>query len=59
MTRGEAIAAAAQALADLRRGLAERTPRESAELAYRKGGPSVDDLEARIRREVFGELAAH
>lgn len=48
MTRDECIAAAGAALAD---AIAERdamTPRQAALAAHRPGGPTVDELEARI-----------
>ena len=51
VTREEAIAAAGRVLAD---GIAEqlsRTPNEAAEAAYVPGGPSVDELEDRIRAQ--------
>lgn len=48
-TRDEAIAAAGQALADATDRLATGDPRESALAAYVPGGPTVDELENRIR----------
>lgn len=48
-TREEAIAAAGQVLALVRAELADLTPREQAEAAYTPTGPSVDELEDRIR----------
>lgn len=48
-TRDEAVQTAAKALAQGVRLLYEGTPREAAERAYNPGGPSVDELEARIR----------
>lgn len=50
----QAIDAAAQVLADVRARMAALTPRQAAEEAYVPGGPSVDDLEAKIQ-----ELRAH
>ena len=47
-TREQAIAAAAEALADGLELLATRSPRESALAAHYPGGPSVEVLEARI-----------
>lgn len=50
-TRQEAIEAAARALAD---GIALRDsmpPREAALAAWSPGGPSVDELEQRIRAD--------
>lgn len=50
-TREECIAEAGAALAE---ALAERdrmTPRQAAEAAHRHGGPSVDELERRIRAQ--------
>lgn len=50
-TRAEAIEAAARALAD---GIALRnsmTPLEAARAAWSPGGPSVEELEARIRAD--------
>lgn len=49
MTRDECIQAAGQELTRIKFLLATRTPRESAEAAYVPGGPSLDELEARIR----------
>lgn len=49
MTRDECIKAAGQEFAHIRYLLATRTPRESAEAAYVPGGPSLDELERRIR----------
>lgn len=54
MTRDEAIQAAGRELAHIKFQLATRTPRESAEAAFVPGGPSLDELEARIR-EIRGE----
>lgn len=45
----QAIAAAARAYADALDRLAARDPREAAEAAWVPGGPSVDQIEARIR----------
>ena len=45
----QAIDGAAQILADARARLATLTPRQAAEEAYVPGGPSVDELETRIR----------
>lgn len=44
-----AVAGAAQILANVRARLATIPPRQAAEEAYVPGGPSVDELEARIR----------
>ncbi len=49
MTREECIQAAGRELARIRWQLATRTPRESAEAAWVPGGPSLDELENRIR----------
>ena len=55
MTRDECIQAAAREFARIRYLLATRTPRESAEAAWVPGGPSLDELEAKIR-VVRGEV---
>lgn len=47
-TYDEAIQHAGRALAEGFRRLQEGTPREAAERAYTPGGPSVEQLEARI-----------
>ena len=47
-TREEAINRAGRTLAEGIRRMQEGTPREAAERAYTPGGPSVDELEARI-----------
>ncbi|GAA2298546.1 hypothetical protein GCM10010402_66470 [Actinomadura luteofluorescens] len=47
--RAEAIEGAAQILADVRARLATLSPRQGAEEAYVPGGPTVDELETRIR----------
>ena len=47
-TREEAIYRAGRTLAEGIRRMQEGTPREAAERAYTPGGPSVDELEARI-----------
>lgn len=49
MTRDEAIWAAGKVLAHIKFQIATRSPRESAEAAWVPGGPSLDELEARIR----------
>ncbi|SES21173.1 hypothetical protein SAMN04488000_118131 [Lentzea albida] len=54
-TREEAIRAAGTVLAHIRHLIATRTPRESAEAAWVPGGPSLDELERRIR-VLRGEL---
>ncbi|MEJ7633864.1 hypothetical protein [Aeromicrobium sp.] len=46
----EAIERAARTLVLGRQAAAQMTPREQAEAAHEPGGPSVDELEARIRR---------
>jgi len=46
-----AIARAARTYANGRRAMAQMTPREQAEAAYTPTGPSVDELEDRIRAE--------
>lgn len=56
-TREEAIAAAGRELALAYRDLRECTPRESAEAAYVSGGPSVEELERRIKRRLYGDEA--
>ncbi|HSX68773.1 hypothetical protein [Nocardioides sp.] len=48
-TREECIAAAGRALAEARALCAAMTPREQAEAAYQPGGPSVEEIEDRIR----------
>jgi hypothetical protein len=48
-TKAECIAAAAQAQADAIHRLSTRDPREAAVAAHVPGGPSVAELEARIR----------
>lgn len=48
-TRDEAIDAAGKTFAAGRRQAAAMTPREQAEAAYTPTGPSVDELEDRIR----------
>lgn len=48
-TQSEAIAKAGQTLATARSVADQMTPRELAEVAHRAGGPSVDELEDRIR----------
>jgi hypothetical protein len=50
VTYDQAIAAAAQILADARARMATLTARQAAEEAYVPGGPSVEELEAKIRR---------
>lgn len=49
MTRDECIQAAGRVLARINYLIATRSPRESAEAAWVPGGPSLDELEARIR----------
>ena len=48
-TRDEAITNAARVYSHMRATCAQMTPREQAEAAYAVGGPSVDELEDRIR----------
>lgn len=48
-TRADAIAAAAAAQASAIDRLAHRNPHEAAIAAYVPGGPTVEQLEARIR----------
>lgn len=48
-TTEQAIGRAATAYANLRATCAQLTPREQAEQAYHPGGPSVEELEDRIR----------
>ena len=51
-TREQAISDAAQCLATMRSTVAQMTPREQAEAAWRPGsGMTVDELEHRIRAE--------
>ena len=50
MTRDEAIGAAARVWADTCARQAALTPRQAAMEAHQPGGPSVDELEDRIRR---------
>lgn len=49
-TREEAINRAGRTLAEGIRRMQEGSPREAAERAYTPGGPSIDELEARIIR---------
>lgn len=49
MTREECVREAGKVLARINYLIATRTPRESAEAAYVPGGPSLDELERRIR----------
>jgi hypothetical protein len=49
ITYEQAIAAAAQVLVDARAHMARLTARQAAEEAYVPGGPSVDELETKIR----------
>lgn len=58
-TRTEAIAAAGRVFARAKADLLEKPPRESAEAAYVPGGPSVDELEQRIRALFTGAPAGH
>lgn len=48
-TRQECIAQAGRVLAQARADLAVLSPREQAEAAYTPSGPSVDEIEDRIR----------
>lgn len=59
-TREEAIEAAGRVWAAACARQAALTPREAAQEAYVPGGPSVDELEARIRarREQHTRLAS-
>lgn len=50
-TRESCIAEAGAALADALAELDEMPARQAAEAAHRPGGPSVDELERRIRAE--------
>jgi hypothetical protein len=50
MTRDDVIATAARVWADTCARQAALTPRQAALEAHQPGGPSVDDLEQRIRR---------
>lgn len=50
-TRADVIADAGRVWARACARMAALTPREQAEEAYRPGGPSVDELEARIRAQ--------
>lgn len=47
----EAINRAGAVLAAAREAISHMTPRQQAEAAYTPTGPSVDELEARIRTE--------
>jgi len=49
VTQDQAVQEAGAALARARAAQAELTPRQAAEAAFLPGGPSVDELEARIR----------
>lgn len=55
--RAEAIAAAGQILARAWAAFFERSPRESAEAAYVPGGPSIEEIERRIRALLAGNTA--
>lgn len=48
-TYDQAIATAGTALAEAFRQVFEGSPRQAAERAYTPGGPSIDELEAKIR----------
>lgn len=48
-TYEDAVTAAAQILTDVRARMATLTPRQAAVEAYVPGGPSIDELETRIR----------
>lgn len=50
-TREDAIRQAGEVLAAARVAAAQMTPRELAEAAWTPGGPSVEELEERIRAE--------
>ncbi|WP_433465741.1 hypothetical protein [Spirillospora sp. CA-128828] len=50
VTYEQAIDATAQILADVRHRIATLTPRQAAEEAYVPGGPSIEELETKIRR---------
>ncbi|MFQ1002631.1 helix-turn-helix domain-containing protein [Modestobacter sp. SSW1-42] len=50
-TKEECIAAAGRALVDAIERLESRDPHEAAIAAYQPGGPSVAEIEARIRRD--------
>lgn len=54
--RDQAISAAGQALADALDRLRSRDPREAARAAWVPGGPTVDQIEARIRAQRDGAL---
>lgn len=47
----KAVMEAAEVLVTAREAIARMTPREQAEAAYTPTGPSVDELEDRIRAE--------
>lgn len=49
LTQEKAIENAGSVLARSRAEQAERTPRQAAEVAHVPGGPSVEELESRIR----------
>jgi len=49
MTRAEAIRAAGAVLARARAERDALPPRQAAELAHYSGGPSIEDIERRIR----------
>lgn len=48
-TQDQAVQAAGTVLARARVAQADRTPRQAAEAAYVTGGPSVEEIEDRIR----------
>jgi len=58
MTRDEAITAAGRSLAASLQRLSAMTPRQVAEQAHRPGGPSVDEIERRIRARRAGHPLA-
>lgn len=51
LTKDECIAAAGRALAEAHARREALSPRAAAEAAHRPGGPTVDELEARIRAQ--------
>lgn len=57
-TYAEAISNASRVLATAYSDLAQLPPRQSAERAYVPGGPSVDELEQRIKARLAAAPAA-
>lgn len=56
MTRDQALTAAARVWADTCARQAALTPRQAAIEAHQPGGPSVDELEQRIRTRRLAQI---